>query len=145
IWYSGVSDGMWGENGAVNGNGIAMPVSDAFSNGNGTWATPEAYSLTAISEFHLGPTFSIDPEISYLGLHWTGANTGLIATDSESWIGGAVFHWDPVAHLDFNLELLYQSTHQSAPAAYSAAANGGLPWKANTDGLEGRFEITRDF
>jgi hypothetical protein len=56
-----------------------------------------------------------------------------------------VFHWDPVAHLDFNLELLYQNTHQSTPAAYSAAANGGLGWKANTDGLEGRFEITRDF
>ncbi len=145
IWYSGVSDGMWGENGAVNGNGIAMPVSDAFSNGNGTWATPEAYSLTAISEFHIGPNFAIDPEISYLGLHWTGVNTGLISTNIDSWIGGAVFHWDPVAHLDFNIELLYQTTHQSTPAAYSAAANGGLPWHANTDGLEGRFMVTRDF
>ncbi|HEY1941240.1 MAG TPA: porin [Roseiarcus sp.] len=146
IWYSGVSDGMWGEQGAVNqGNGIAMPVTDAFANGNGTWATPDAYSLTAISEFHIGPNFAIDPEISYLGINWTGVNTGLISTSQQSWIGGAVFHWDPVAHLDFNLELLYQTTHQSTPAAYLATNNAGLPWHANTDGLEGRFMVTRDF
>ena len=145
IWYSGIPDAMWGENGAVNGNGISMPVADAFANGDGTWATPEAWSVTALGEFHLGPTFSIDPEISYAGLHWSGVSTGLISADSESWIGGAVFHWDPVAHLDFNLELLYQNTHQDTPAAYSAAANGGLAWKANTDGLEGRLNITRDF
>ncbi|HEY1941242.1 MAG TPA: porin [Roseiarcus sp.] len=145
IWYSGVSDAMWGENGATNGNGIAMPVTDAFSNGNGTWATPDAWSLTALGEFHLGPTWSIDPEISYLQINWSGVNTGLISPNQESWIGGGVIHWDPVPHLDFNLELLYQTTHQSMPAAYSAVANGGLPWHANTDGLEGRFEITRDF
>jgi hypothetical protein len=145
IWYSGVNDAMWGENGAVNGNGIAMPVADAFANGDGTWATPEAWSVTALGEFHIGPTFSIDPEISYLGLHWSGISTGMISANSDSWLGGAVFHWDPVAHLDFALELLYQTTHQDAPAAYSAAANGGQTWKANTDGLEGRFMITRDF
>ena len=145
IWYSGVSDAMWGENGAVNGNGIAMPVTDAFSNGDGTWATPDAFSITALGEFHLGPTFSIDPEISYLNITWSGISTGLISANQNSWLGGAVFHWDPVAHLDFNLELLYQNTHQSAPGAYSAAANGGLAWKANTDGLEGRLIIARDF
>ncbi|MBV8663045.1 MAG: porin, partial [Hyphomicrobiales bacterium] len=88
IWYSGVSDGMWGENGAVNGNGIAMPVTDAFSNGNGTWATPDAWSLTAISEFHLGSMFLIDPEVSYLNINWSGVNTGLISTNQQSWIAG---------------------------------------------------------
>jgi hypothetical protein len=145
IWYSGVSDAMWGEQGMTNGNGIAMPVTDAFSNGDGTWATPDAWSLTALGEFHLGPTWSIDPEISYLQINWSGITTGLISPNQQSWIGGGVIHWDPVPHLDFNIELLYQTTHQATPAAYSAAANGGLPWHANTDGLEGRFEITRDF
>ena len=129
----------------TNGNGIAMPVADAFSNGDGTWATPEAWSLTALGEFHFGPNWSLDPEVSYLNLHWTGLTTGLIAAQSESWIGGGVIHWDPVPHLDFNLEVLYQTTHQSTPAAYSAIANGGLPWHATTDGVESRFEITRDF
>ena len=145
IWYSGANEGMWGENGAVNGNGIAMPITDAFSNGNGTWATPETWTIGAVGEFHFGPNFSIDPEVSYLNISWSGVSTGLISKNQDSWIGGAVAHWDPVAHLDFALELLYQSTHQDTPAAYTAAGNGGLAWKANTDGLEGRFMITRDF
>ncbi len=147
MWYSGVSDGMWGENGQVNGNGIPMPVADAFSNFNGTWATPTAWSIAAISEFHLGPTFSIDPEISYLEVNWSGLNgpmAGALSTNSTSWIGGAVFHWDPVAHLDFNIELLYQTTNQSRPTAFTIPA-GDVGWQANTSGLEGRFEITRDF
>jgi hypothetical protein len=151
IWYSGVSDGMWGENGMVNGNGIAMPVADAISNYNGTWATPEAWSLTAISEFHFGPTFSIDPEISYLNINWSGLNgpeLGAFSTHSESWIGGAVAHWDPVAHLDFAFELLYQTTHQSQPGLWATegTVDGvAAPWKSTTDGVEGRFMITRDF
>ncbi len=146
VWYSGVSDGMWGEGGATNGNGISMPIGDSFSNYNGSWATPTAWSLTAISEFHLGPTFSIDPEISYLQLTWSGLSAGQLSPNSESWIGGAVFHWDPVAHLDFNIELLYQSTHQATPDGFiTPVAAGNSPWQSNTSGLEGRFEITRDF
>ena len=31
-WYSGLPDGMWGENGQVNGNGQAMYLGDAFFN-----------------------------------------------------------------------------------------------------------------
>ena len=30
FWYSGIPDGMWGENGAVNGNGLAMTAGDNF-------------------------------------------------------------------------------------------------------------------
>ncbi len=151
IWYSGISDGMWGEQGMVNGNGIAMPVGDALSNYNGTWATPTAWSLTALGEFHLGPVFSIDPEISYLNLQWSGLGgmeAGAFSTSSQSFIGGAVAHWDPVAHLDFALELLYQTTHQSAPAMWATTGTvdgAAASWKSNTDGLEGRFMITRDF
>ena len=150
VWYSGIPDGMWGENGQVNGNGVAMPVADTYSNFDGTWATPTAWSLTAMGEFHFGPAFSIDPEISYAQLNWSGDEFGLISDKSTSWIGGAVFHWDPVAHLDFNIELLYQSTHQSTPGLWTGvifnpAATAGNAWKATSSGLEGRFEITRDF
>ncbi len=147
VWYSGISDGMWGENGQVNGNGVVMPVADAYSNYNGTWATPTAWSLTAISEFHFGPTFSIDPEVSYAELTWgglSGSMAGALSTDSQSWIVGGVGHWDPVPHLDFSIELLYQTTHQSMPAAYTVPA-GDVPWKANTDGAATRFIVTRDF
>jgi hypothetical protein len=166
VWYSGIGDGMWGELGKVNGNGIAMPYADTFSNGNGTWAAPTAWGVTALGEFHLGPTFAIDPEVSYAQLTWSGLgglSTGALSTNSQSWIVGPVFHWDPVAHLDFNLELLYQNTHQSEPGTFTtffgnAAAvafcsthvwcpgtYGGQPWKATSSGLEGRFQISRDF
>jgi len=150
VWYSGIPDGFWGENGAPNGNGLSMPVADAYSNydvGN-TWATPTAWSITALGEFHFGPTFSIDPEISYAELHWSGllaAPYGQLSANSESWIGGAVFHWDPHPQLDFNLELLYQNTHQSMPTGFYVPNANYAPWQSNSSGLEGRFEITRSF
>jgi hypothetical protein len=144
IWYSGIPDGMWGEYGQVNGNGIAMPTGDTYYTGLGNWATPTAWSITATAEHHFSPAFSLDPEISYVSLHWSGA-AGNISTNSTSWIGGIVAHWDPVPHLDFEFELLYQTTHQSTPGLYVAAANGGIAFPSTSDGFAGRFEITRDF
>jgi hypothetical protein len=156
-WYSGIEDAMWteawdiptGGQGGVNGNGLGMPIADSYyvtvGSAAGRWATPSAWSLTASGEFHLGPTFMIDPEVGYAALHWSGLGTGgQLSPDTSSWVGGAVFHWDPVAHLDFNLELLYQSTNQSRPLGYTTAV-GALPWQSTSQGLEGRFEITRDF
>ncbi len=147
-WYSGLPGAMWDEGlgfaGGVNGNGVATPYMDTFSNYNGTWATPTAWSIAASGEFHLSPVFFVAPEIGYGQLHWSGMTGGYLATNSDSWMGGAVFHWDPVAHLDFNLELLYQSTTQSRPTLW--AASPGIPsWPGTSSGLEGRFEITRDF
>ncbi|HEY1940921.1 MAG TPA: porin [Roseiarcus sp.] len=148
VWYSGIPDGMWFENGQVNGNGVMMPVADSYyvtaGSNSGRWATPTAWALTAIGEYHLGPNFAIDPEVSYGEITWSGLGSGgQLSPDSESWIGGAVFHWDPVAHLDFDLELLYQTTHQSQPGGFVTA--GGVPWQANTSGLAGRLSVTRDF
>ena len=145
IWYSGIPDGMWGENGAVNGNGLPMVIGDTWSNGDGTWATPTAWSVAATMEHHFGPTFSFDPEVAYAQLHWSGLTApAVIPKDAQSWIVGGVFHWDPVPHLDFELEILYQNTHQSTPPGYSAAATG-FPFPNNADGVAGRFEVTRDF
>ena len=42
IVYSGLVDGAWGEEGAINGNGQNMATADAFVNNNGTWATPDS-------------------------------------------------------------------------------------------------------
>jgi len=142
IWYSGIPDGMWGENGAVNGNGLAMTVADTYSLGGGKWSTPTAWSLTGIFNHHFSPMFSFSPEISYASLNWSN-NT--ITPNATSWIAGGVFHWDPVANLDFEFELLYQDTHQQTPTAYTAAGNGGLAFPANSNGYAARFEITRAF
>jgi len=154
IWYSGIPDGMWGENGQVNGNGLPMVIADTWSNGNGTWATPTAWSVAATFEHHFSPQFSIDPEFSYAQLHWGGVLNNVIPANAESWIVGAAAHWDPVPHLDFEFELLYQSTNQSTPKGAVLAAPGALApspipavtvFPQNSNGFAGRFEVTRDF
>jgi hypothetical protein len=145
VWYSGIPDGMWGENGAVNGNGLPMYVGDTWSNGNGSWATPTAWSIAATFEHHFSPVFSLDPEFAYAELHW-GGQTGLavIPVNSYSWIVGGVAHWDPVPHLDFSFEVLYQNTHMSTPPGTVAGVGAGA-FPNNADGVAGRFYITRDF
>ncbi len=46
IVYSGLVDGAWGEEGAINGNGQNMATADAFVNNNGTLGDSEAWSVT---------------------------------------------------------------------------------------------------
>jgi hypothetical protein len=170
LWYSGIPDGMWGENGAVNGNGLAMAVGDSYyavgnAAGNAagigapttsSFATPTAWSIGATYEHHFSPVFSVDPEASYAELHWSNS-LGNLSTNSTSWIIGAAAHWDPVPQLDFEFELLYQSTHQSTPGVWFAPGGAmvgtttsptgvaTVGFKNNTDGFAGRFEVTRSF
>ncbi len=144
VWYSGMPDAMNGELGQVNGNGVVIPFADAYSNWAGRWATPTAWSIGATGEFHFGPTFFIAPEIAYGQLTWSNGGWGAISDNVQSWQGGAVFHWDPVAHLDFALELLYQGTTQSRPTAYSTSTLV-TPWQGDTNGGVARLMVTRDF
>jgi porin-like protein len=148
MWYSGLPDGLWGEMGQANGNGIAMPGADTFyyvnPAGVGVWATPTAWSISASAEHHFNPVFSIDPEFAYGELNW-GNTSGSLASNSTSWIVGLVGHWDPVPHMDFELEILYNDTHQSTPGLYTPAANGGVAFPSDSSGFAGRFQVTRDF
>jgi Porin subfamily len=146
VWYSGIPNAMWGEDGATNGNGLAMYVGDTWSNGNGTWATPSAWSVGTVYEHHFSPVFSFNPEFSYAELHWSGLSAGSgIPANDYSWVVGGVAHWDPVPHLDFAFELLYQSTHQSTPTSYRPSAPAPANFPNNTEGAAGRFYVTRDF
>jgi len=148
IWYSGIPEGMWGENGAVNGNGLAMSIGDAYSAGGGHWATPTAWSVAATAEHHFSPEFSVDPELSYAQLNWRGS-AGQLSSNSRSMIAGVVGHWDPAPLLDFAVELMYQNTHQSTPGLYTASVgtiDGKLAaFPNNADGFAGRFYVTRNF
>ena len=164
LWYSGIPDGMWGENGAVNGNGLPLAVGDTYYaagvNAAGvavaSFATPTAWSVGATYEHHFSPVFSFDPEVAYAQLNWSGS-LGQLSSNSTSYIVGAVAHWDPVAQLDFSFELLYQNTHQSTPGIWyntagaltgtKTAPNGTMTvgFPNNTDGFAGRFYITRNF
>jgi Porin subfamily len=152
--YSGIS--VDGGCGSWTGNGLAMSCADTYyaglsggAVGTATWATPTAWSVGATMEHHFNPFFSVDPEISYAELHWSNSN-GQLSNDSESWIGGVVGHWDPVPQLDFELDLLYQATHQSTPGNWNLPGAGTINgvaagFKSNNDGFTGRLQISRSW
>jgi len=53
-------------------------------------------------------------------------------------------------NLDFELEILYQSTHQSTPGGadlrpIGGLATGGVGFPDSAQGVAGRFEVTRNF
>ena len=78
VWYSGLPDGMWGENGQTNGNGIAMAMYDTYFNSlTNQWSSPTAWSVTAILEHHFTPQFYLNLEGSVGGLKWS--NMGAVS------------------------------------------------------------------
>ena len=77
VWYSGLPDMMWGENGQVNGNGQPMFMQDAFFNPiTNQWSTPTAWSVSALIEHHFTPQFYIDLEGSVGQLKWSNMGGG---------------------------------------------------------------------
>ena len=151
-WYSGIPDGMWGDAGqAISGNGQGMAIGDAFDNGNGTWAVPTAWSVTAYAQFAVNPQVTLGVEGSYGELRWSGQLPVSLLSTSKSFIIGGVAHYDPVKNLDFEFELLYQNTKTDQPTGYTnvgcTGAVGGCTtsWHSGSDGFAARFEVTRSF
>ncbi len=144
-WYSGIPDGMWGENGAVNGNGQQMAIADTYLNPDGlTWSTPQMWSISSEITHHFSPEFSGSLEGGYAQVDWNNVTRTALVSNSQSWIVGVVAHWDPVKNLDFEFELLYQDTNTNQP-------NGFIPgftnpsWQSQANGFASRFEITRSW
>jgi hypothetical protein len=171
VWYSGLPDMMWGENGQVNGNGQPMYMQDAYFNPiTNQWAKPTAWSVSALIEHHFTPQFYLDLEGSVGQLKWSNqgggcslfgvgcalssAATGALSPTATTWLVGADLGWNPVNNLNFDLELMYQSTNQAAPNGflgtiynYGQASEFFVPgdWHGVSDGFAGRFRITRYF
>ncbi|HEY1781699.1 MAG TPA: porin [Roseiarcus sp.] len=171
VWYSGLPDMMWGENGQVNGNGQPMFMQDAFFNPiTNSWSKPTAWSVTALIEHHFTPQFYLDLEGSVGQLKWSNQGggcsvlglgcgaasfaTGSISPSATTWLVGADLGWNPVTNLNFDLEMMYQSTNQSAPSGFLGTIyNWGqtnqffVPgdWHGVSDGFAGRLRITRYF
>ena len=141
VWYSGLPDAMYGENGQVNGNGQAMILGDSYFNPlTNNWSTPRAWSVSGLLEHHWTPTIYTDLEGSVGGINWSGQSggferplpahhggcvgTGVISPHSFTWLVGADIGWNPVTNLNFDLELMYQHeirTHQAGISAPSTA------------------------
>jgi hypothetical protein len=171
VWYSGLPDMMWGENGQVNGNGQSMYMSDAFFNPiTNQWSKPTAWSVSALIEHHFTPQFYLDLEGSVGQLKWgnsgggcnflavgcafVSAAQGAVSPSATTWLVGADLGWNPVNNLNFDLELMYQGTNQSTPNGFLGTIyNWGqtnqffVPgsWHGSSDGFAGRFRITRYF
>jgi Porin subfamily len=172
VWYSGLPDMMWGENGQVNGNGQPMYMSDAYFNPfTNSWAKPTAWSVSGLIEHHFTPQFYIDLEGSVGQLKWSNqgggcslfgvgcafasAAQGALSPTATTWLVGADLGWNPVNNLNFDLELMYQSTNQTRPngflgTVYNTGGIGGAvfvpgDWHGVSDGFAGRFRITRYF
>jgi hypothetical protein len=140
-WYSGLPDGMWGENGATNGNGQQFALADTYYNGTG-WQTPTAWSVTAEFDHTFNPEFTASLEGSVGGISWGGGTNASVVSNATTWLIGGVAHYDPVKNLDFEFELLYQSTSNSTPNLFAATAT---PWAGGASGAAARFEITRSW
>jgi hypothetical protein len=171
VWYSGLPDMMWGENGQVNGNGQPMYMADAFFNPiTNQWSKPTAWSISALIEHHFTPQFYLDLEGSVGQLKWSNMGGGCyilgfgcgiaqfangpISPSATTWLVGADLGWNPVTNLNFDLELMYQSTNQSAPSGFLGTVyNWGqaneffVPgdWHGISNGFAGRFRVTRYF
>src|SRR5574337_277667 len=167
VWYSGLPDMMWGENGQVNGNGQPMYLADAFFNPlTNQWSTPRAWSVTALLEHHFTPQFYVYLEGSVGGINWSNMGggctllgfgcglgqfgAGALSPSATTWLIGADIGWNPVTNLNFDLELMYQSTNQEKPSVcivtvYNTGAFVPGAWEGNSSGFAGRFRITRYF
>jgi len=139
-WYSGLSDAMWGENGAVNGNGQAMFLQDIGFNYDNSVMNPTAWSVSAEFDHHFNPQVTVSLEGSVGGVNWSNQIKTSDLANSTSWLIGGVGHYAPVAGLDFEFELLYQDTHTDTPNSANPVA-----WHANADGVAARFEVTRSW
>ena len=143
LGYSGIpntvmSPGDQGLN--LNGNGMIYQLTDALNYGVDLWSTPTAWTAAALFEHHFSPQFSLTPEISFASVRYSNAPV-MISVSANSFLGGVVAHWDPVAHLDFQLGIMVQETRQATPAAYF----GPPAFQTNSSGVAGNLSITRDF
>jgi hypothetical protein len=148
--YSGAA--INGGCGSWTGNGLAMSCADAYyaglsAGGNPVWSKPTTWTFGGTMEHHFSPNWALDPEFSYAAIHWDNS-LGQLSNNSNTWIGGVAAFWYPVPMLWFEVDLLYQRTHQSTPANWNIAGAGlvdGVPgsFKANNDGFTGRLQVRR--
>jgi len=131
-----------------NGNGAAFYLNDAVQTGTITggvitgtgFSEPTSFSVASHLLWQVNPQFSFEPQVAYGQIDY-GSNVTVFSQKLTSWMGGGIFHWDPVTNLDFQLDLIYISSNQSTPTSLVA----GTPWQTNSSGFFGRLGIARTF
>ena len=148
IGYSGAGSPGWGEGDQgfnTNGNGLLFPMADGLFDVDGSYHKSKAWSAAAQLTWKLSPNFEIDPEVAYANVEYdskTAADWG-VSPKANAWWVGAVFDWSPVKNLDFALDVVYESSHQTTPAGWTTKTNGAF--QNNADGFNGRLHVVRSF
>jgi len=149
IAYSGATSPGWGEQDQgfnTNGNGSLFQMADAVYVGGNNWELSNAWSAAAQLTWKVSPNFEIDPEVAYASVDYgSHAASAWFALPQKAyaWWVGAVFDWSPVKNLDFALDAVYESSHQSTPLGWSAY--GATTFQNNADGFNGRLHVVRSF
>jgi hypothetical protein len=117
-------------------------MADVVWNGN-SYSLSNAWSLTAQLTWKLSPNFEIDPEVAYANVDYGSAAANYWGTalsqKADAWWFGAVFDWSPVKNLDFALDAVYESSHQSTPLGWVGV------YQNDTDGFNARLHVVRSF
>ncbi|MFZ2106613.1 MAG: porin [Roseiarcus sp.] len=150
-WYSGFPDAMFGELGAVSGNGQQMAIADTYENPSGnSFARPDMWTVSAEFDHHFSPQFVGSLEGSYGQVRWQNTDFSSVVSNSNSWLAGVVAHWFPMGNssLDFEFETLYMNSQTQTPNGFIAGAPGSgfnTTFQGRGDGFESRFEVTRNW
>jgi hypothetical protein len=148
IGYSGATDPAWGEQDQgfnTNGNGTLFPMADAVADPTtGTWSLSNAWSAAAQLTWKVSPNFEIDPEVAYANVEYASGPATFfgMSQKADAWWIGAVFDWSPVKNLDFALDAVYESSHQSTPVGWTVLDGA---YKNDTDGFNARLHVVRSF
>ena len=136
VWYSGLPDMMWGENGQVNGNGQPMYHAGRLLQPDHQLVVeadrvvglgPDRASLHAAvlsRPRRVGRPVEVEQpgrRLLHLRLrlrHSLRPRQGAISPSATTWLVGADLGWNPVNNLNFDLELMYQSTNQATPSGF---------------------------
>ena len=54
-----------------------------------------------------------------------------------------MFDWSPVKNLDFALDAVYESSHQTTPEGWTLLGDG--KFQNDADGFNGRLHVVRSF
>ncbi len=143
LGYSGIpntAQSPWDQGLNANGNGTIFQLTDALNYAPGAWSYPTAWTAAAYYEHHFTPQFSLTPEISFANVRYSGS-PAMISASATSVLAGAIAHWSPAPHLDVQLQMMVQDTHQATPASYLAPP----AFAGHSNGVVGAMEIVRDF
>ena len=142
-WYSGLPDAMWGENGAVNGNGQQMALADTYYNAvSNTWETPNTWSVSAEFDHTFNPEFTASLEGSVGGVNWNGQNSASGGLERHHLACRRRRALRPRQEPRFRIRASLPECPDRPPNSFATAGAG---YNGSASGAAARFEVTRSW